>query len=122
METGKVIRAADPKPRIFADAMLYGQVDMLKKAAPYVDIWCPALMSSIRRSGHLAVMKQTGKTLWTYTGLYRVRHPYEWGRLALWRAFHIGATGCGFWCYAQAAAGVTIIYGTTFTAPIRITL
>jgi len=104
VEIGKVIRAADPKLRIFADPMLYGTTDMLKKAAPYVDIWCPALLSTVRRPGHLAVIRQTGKTVWTYTGLYKTRHPYEFGRLSLWRAFRAGATGCGFWCYAQGGS------------------
>ncbi|HJN18140.1 MAG TPA: hypothetical protein QGH10_21755, partial [Armatimonadota bacterium] len=99
--SGKAIRSVDPKIRIFADPMMRDRDEFLLAAAPYVDIWCPSLTE---RRPHLArqmdILRQTNKPVWSYMVGRRVHHPYSAYRLALWRAFELGASGCGFWCYA----------------------
>jgi hypothetical protein len=70
----------------------------LQEAAPYVDLWCPVL--GAKHPQQIEWLRNTGKPLWSYTVGRRLLSPYSAYRLALWRAFDVGATGCGFWCYA----------------------
>jgi len=102
---GKLIRSIDPKLRIFANPMLRDSDDVLREAAPYVDIWCPMLSGVVRRPEQMNLLRETGKTVWSYTVLRgKASRPYSDCRLTLWRAFKHGAKGCGFWCYAQGGS------------------
>ena len=98
INSGRAIRSVDPNIRIFADPMMRDEDRYLKAAAPYVDIWCPALEG--KHPHQVNLLQNTGKPVWCYTVGRRMRHPYSLYRLALWKAFRMGATGCGFWCYA----------------------
>lgn len=105
VKIGRVLRAADPKLRIFANPMLRDSADILRQAAPYVDIWCPLLSGVTQRPEQMRFLHNTGATVWSYTVCHgRHSHAYAEFRLALWRAFKHGAKGCGFWCYAQGGS------------------
>lgn len=98
IRSGRAIRSVDPGIRIFANPMMRDEDRFLTAAAPYVDIWCPALGG--KHPHHVDLLQNTGKPVWCYTVGRRMYHPYSFYRLALWRAFRMEATGCGFWCYA----------------------
>ena len=105
VQIGKLIRSVDPKLRIFANPMLRDSDEMLRQAAPYVDVWCPMLTAVARRPWQMELIRSTGKTVWSYRVFHGKRdHPYRSLRLTLWQAFKAGAIGCGFWCYAQGGS------------------
>lgn len=108
-EFGRVIRAADPDIRIYADA---GGPDpaMMKAIAPYVDIWSPGVNLVSTEPEKFDIMKATGKTLWSYNcsynnynkalhdpGTLKVADIVSEYRIAGIWAFRHGLTGAGFW-------------------------
>jgi hypothetical protein len=101
LSSARAIRAVDPQVRIYANPMMRDATDVLQAAAPYVDLWCPA--HDVRYPEQLQVLRDTGKPVWSYWVGRRTLCPYGAYRLAPWRAFQMGATGCGFWCYAVGA-------------------
>jgi len=93
------------KPCSLVPAPNYGHCTDAGDAAPYIDIWCPALFGAEQRPAQMAEIRKSGGTVWSYS-VFHGRHspPYEECRLTLWRAFKHGAAGCGFWCYAQGGS------------------
>ncbi|MEA3401708.1 MAG: hypothetical protein U9R79_10755 [Armatimonadota bacterium] len=100
VEIAGLTREVDPKVRIFADPLARDSDARLRQALPLVDVWCPNLDAYQRRPEQLAMIRDTGATVWSYMVGRRERPPLEY-RLHLWRAWRDGATGAGFWTYAQ---------------------
>ena len=98
LTSARAIRSVDPQVRIFADPMMRDADEHLHTAAPYADIWSPML--DARHPRQYEILRETGATMWSYFVGRRSFCPYAAYRLALWKAFAIGARGCGFWCYA----------------------
>lgn len=104
-QVGALIRELDPNLRIFANPMLRDSDALLRAAIPVVDIWCPKLRAMFQRPRQAEIIRNTGKTVWSYGVRSGKRaHPYTDYRLMLWQAFQQGATGCGFWAYAQGGS------------------
>ena len=113
-EFGKMIRAANPKVKIYADA---GGPDpaMMEEIAPYVDIWSPGVNLVSTEPAKFNIMKATGKTLWSYNCSYNnynkaLRDPgtlkvadivSEYRGAGIW-AFRHNLTGAGFWTYCTS--------------------
>jgi outer membrane protein assembly factor BamB len=134
---GELMRAARPEVKIYADA---GGPDpaMIKKIAPYVDIWSPGVNMVATEPDKFSIMQATGKTLWSYNCSYNnYNKPTDEGRtlkaadvVAEYRiagifAFRHGLTGLGFWTsisnpedpWARARYEYPMLY-TGRTAPV----
>ena len=98
LTSARAIRSIDPSVRIFADPMMRDADEHLSAAVPYVDIWSPML--DARHPGQYQILHDSDATVWSYFVGRRSFCPYAAYRLALWKAFAVGARGCGFWCYA----------------------
>lgn len=71
-------RQVDPKLRIFADPMLYEDDYMLRRAAPFVDIWSPTISGLTRRPWQRDLIHSFGDTVWSYDAHAGRRvHPYS---------------------------------------------
>ncbi len=101
VEIAGLVREVDPRVRLFADPMARDSDERLREALPLVDVWCPSLTAYERRPHQLEMIRETGATVWSYTVGRRESDPYQAYRLHLWRAWRDGATGAGFWAYAQ---------------------
>ncbi len=94
-------RGVDPQVKLFADPLARDSDERLRAVLDLVDIWCPNLPAYERRPWQLQMMRDTGATVWSYTVGRRESDPYAHYRLHHWRAWREGASGAGFWCYAQ---------------------
>ena len=99
-QLAKLIKAADPKVRIFANSFGKGP----KEFMPFrelIDIWCLQDSHCERNPQWLEQIKDFGKQVWTYECLrpMKAQDPYSYYRLMPWRAFKRGQTGAGFWIY-----------------------
>ena len=99
VETAKFVRSVDPTYRIFANGG--GDIDTFKRAAPYVDVWCPHVqhIGYMAQDGRLDFLRSTGKSIWIYDEGYHQRAdlPYVKYRLKSWLAYKYGLHGCGNW-------------------------
>jgi outer membrane protein assembly factor BamB len=109
VQFGKMVRAANARVQIYADA---GGSDpaMMEAIAPYIDIWSPAVNLVVSDPRQFGIMKATGKTLWSYNCSYNnYNKALDSGRslkeadivseyriAGMW-AFRHGLTGAGFW-------------------------
>ena len=104
---GKMVHAVDPNVHIYADGG--GNVPMLRKMASCVNIWTPPIDWLGQHSPEMRVIRQSGRTLWSYNCSYGYSRPVganlkntnllaEYRNAALFALRH-GATGIGFWCY-----------------------
>ncbi len=100
-EIAGLTREVDPQVRLFADPMARDSDERLRDVLALVDVWCPSLTAYERRPHQLEMIRETGATVWSYTVGRRESDPYQAYRLHLWRAWRDGATGAGFWAYAQ---------------------
>ncbi len=104
---GRAIKAADPAIQIYIDGG--GDLPMFQKVAPFIDIWCPPIGLPADGSAEAALIRGTGKTLWTYECGYgytsamdanlKVTNNFAEYRTAALFALRWGATGIGFWSY-----------------------
>ncbi len=101
VQIARLTREVDPRVRLFADPLARDSDERLREALPLVDIWCPNLPLYERRPWQLDMIRGTGATMWSYVVGRREADPYERYRLHHWRARRDGATGAGFWAYAQ---------------------
>ncbi|MBD3293537.1 MAG: hypothetical protein GF393_11475 [Armatimonadia bacterium] len=101
VEIARMVREIDPRIRIFADPLARDSDEVLRRALPLADVWCPNLDAYQRRPAQLAMIRDTGATIWSYTVGRRESDAYAKYRLHHWRAWRDGATGAGFWAYAQ---------------------
>ncbi len=101
IKVGKVFREMDSELKIFADYT--AKLEVYKRAAPYVDVWCPAsgefMSGRMERDGRLAFLRSTGKPIWFYDCGYnqRAESPYWKYRLKFWWAYKFKLQGCCFW-------------------------
>jgi hypothetical protein len=104
----KLVREADPNILMYTDPVSRITEDELREMLPYVDIWCPNRNGFLLDSGaeKLAIMKDSGETLWTYECEGNVKHqsPLGYYRAQAWLAWHHGLTGIGFWSYCTSSA------------------
>ena len=99
VNSGEAIDALDPGVRVFATTMMHDDDSVLLAAARYLDVCCVSL--DVRRPRQITLLKESGTSVWSYVVGRRRSSPYAGYRLALWKAFDMGATGCGFWCYSE---------------------
>ncbi|MBN1554898.1 MAG: hypothetical protein JXA11_09140 [Phycisphaerae bacterium] len=118
VRVGKFLRQWDSRLKIFAD--LSAPMDVYRRVAPYVDVWCPVRrdLTAMAEDGRLEFMKKHGK-VWTYEPGYLQRGfpPYECFRLPFWDTYHHNLDGCVFWKYMGDRVGAVyypwnIVYGT----------
>ena len=96
----KLIKATDPKVRIYANSFGKGPKDFMR-FRELIDIWCLQDSHCERNPQWLEQIKDFGKQVWTYECLrpMKAKDPYSYYRLMPWRAFKRGQTGAGFWIY-----------------------
>jgi len=96
----KLIKATDPKVRIYANSFGKGPKEFMR-FRELIDIWCLQDSHCMRHPQWLAQIKGFGKQVWTYECLrpMKAKDPYSYYRLMPWRAFKRGQTGAGFWIY-----------------------
>jgi len=96
----KLIKATDPKVRIYANTFGKGPKDFMR-FRELIDIWCLQDSHCERNPQWLEQIKDFGKQVWTYECLrpMKAKDPYSYYRLMPWRAFKRGQTGAGFWIY-----------------------
>ncbi|MGI6459593.1 MAG: PQQ-binding-like beta-propeller repeat protein [Candidatus Hydrogenedentales bacterium] len=104
----QLAREADPKILMYTDPVARIRKEELVQMLPYVDIWCPNLEGFLldENQDKLEVIKNSGKTLWTYECLDNAKHrsPLGYYRAQPWLAWHHGLTGIGFWSYCTSVA------------------
>jgi hypothetical protein len=110
IERGRRIKHADPRIQTYTDPVAPMALEELKRAAPYVDIWCPEQDSLYRLWGptadmrseeRLAIMKGDSPQVWTYECLpgTKRKSPLGYYRHQAWLAWKLGLNGMGFWTY-----------------------
>jgi len=113
VEHGRRIKAADPHIQTYADPVVVMGLADLKRAAPFVDIWCPEQDSLYRIWGptadmhpqeRLAIMRADSPQVWTYECFPRVKRlsPLGYYRHQAWLAWQLGLNGLGFWTYCTS--------------------
>jgi hypothetical protein len=113
IEHGRRIKAADPRIQTYADPVVVMGLADLKRAAPFVDIWCPEQDSLYRIWGptadthaqeRLAIMRADGRQVWTYECFPRAKRlsPLGYYRHQAWLAWQLGLSGLGFWTYCTS--------------------
>lgn len=104
----KLAREADPNILMYTDPVARIRKEELVEMLPYVDIWCPncgGFLLDINQD-KLEIIKNSGKTLWTYECSDNAKHqsPLGYYRGQSWLAWHHGLTGIGFWSYCTSKA------------------
>ena len=96
----KLIKATDPKVRIYANSFGKGPKEFVR-FRELIDIWCLQDSHCMRNPQWLEQITGFGKEIWTYECLrpMKAKDPYSYYRLMPWRAFKRGQTGAGFWIY-----------------------
>jgi hypothetical protein len=96
----KLIKATDPKVRIYANSFGKGPKEF-SRFRELIDIWCLQDSHCERNPQWLEQIKDFAKQVWTYECLrpMKAKDPYSYYRLMPWRAFKRGQTGAGFWIY-----------------------
>jgi len=110
IEHGRRIKQADPRIQTYTDPVAPMGLEDLKRAAPYVDLWCPEQDSlyrvwgptpDMRSEERLAIMKADSAQVWTYECFPGVKRksPLGYYRHQAWLAWKLGLNGMGFWTY-----------------------
>jgi hypothetical protein len=107
----QLIKLVDPNIKVFVNSM-GSSISEVDAIAPYVDVWCPLLHDYIDRPPYTnnpvkdearQVLMQDPPYFWTYTNPLLVApeeaSAYEDYRLAIWKAWSLGMSGCGYWNY-----------------------
>lgn len=100
----KLVKSIDPNVKLFANPSEYSDLTSIKAMDPYTDIWVPHMYVFWRQKQALAFMFRKGEYFWCYcnpmiTGAVSAASPYEWYRLAPWRAWILGVRGMAIWVY-----------------------
>jgi hypothetical protein len=107
----KAIKTAAPELTLFSDPQWWNP-DQAKnqEAITSMDVLCP-LTTYYRKAGtsfqdYYQKLRTRGKELWFYqcSGPVRLFDPQAYYRYQAWQAFASGATGQGFWSFADSAA------------------
>ncbi len=107
LRLAKLAREADPNIRMYTDPVGRITEAELREMLPYVDIWCPnrnGLILDKTNTAKFDIIKNSGKTVWTYECDSNVKHqsPLGYYRAQAWLAWHHGMTGIGFWSYCTS--------------------
>jgi len=107
VQFGKLVRQAAPHVMIYVDGG--GEKPMFEALAPYTDIWCPGLSMLAETTPEMNVIRNSGKTIWSYDCSYKYARPAGANlkninivgqyRTAALFALHYGGSGIGYWCY-----------------------
>jgi hypothetical protein len=105
LDAAKLIHAADPKLRVYADPVPSLSWRDFTRLAPALDIWCPNmhLVSGLLTGDpRMRRMMASGKLVWSYECVSQVKSlsPLCYDRGNPWRASYFGLKGIGFWTYA----------------------
>jgi outer membrane protein assembly factor BamB len=86
-----------------------GDLPMFEEMAEYAGVWSPSYYMLPEQSPEMAVLRTSGKTLWSYDCAYAFSRPVGANtktinvvaqyRFAAMIAMNYGATGIGWWCY-----------------------
>lgn len=92
----------DPRVQVFANSFGEGPRDF-RRFQDLVDIWCLPEGIIRRHPDWIRAIRQFGKPVWIYGGTWPAKEqdPIEQYRLMPSRAFSHGASGAGFWVYAD---------------------
>jgi len=84
---------------------------MFEEMAEYAGVWSPSYYMLAEQSPEMAVLRNSGKALWSYDCAYAFSRPIGANtktinvvaqyRMAAPIAMNYGATGIGWWCYNQ---------------------
>jgi hypothetical protein len=98
LDTVNVIKEVDPKLQAYTTLGRLGGMDLVR-AARLVDIFQVPVgeLSGL----NVSVLKAFNRDIWSYTGGGKEADPLTSYRRQAWRAFQAGATGIGFWAYAD---------------------
>lgn len=112
VDFGKMMEKAYPDLPIYTNA--YGPTGpvMIEALAPYIDVWSPPVNLVSLEPEKMAVMRATGKPIWSYNCSYNnYGKPFpdegtlkigdtisEYRVAGIW-AFRHGLTGIGYWTY-----------------------
>lgn len=94
----------DPKIRLFANGRGDRNGREMTRIAPFIDIWCfRDLLPGTKLSDAEVALRRGGAEVWSYDCARqpRGRSAYDYYRLQMWRAFHRGDAGAGFWTYVD---------------------
>jgi len=106
IETAKLIKEVDPRLEVYTTLGSMSDVD-LKRAKTCVDIF--QVLTSDLQSARYLTLRELGKEVWVYTANGgKTAPPIGSYRLEAWKAFKYGATGFGFWAYADAGWSGTV--------------
>lgn len=105
-EVARLIKQVDPQLEVYTTIGDLSTLDLIK-ARKYLDIF-QVLVSDLK-SVKVMTLKGMGKEIWTYTaeGGGKLASPLSFYRIQAWQAFQGGATGIGFWAYADAGLSGT---------------
>ena len=106
----KLIKEIDPNILVYVNNQ--GTKAQARAIAPYVDILCSGIDGVDRiygthpadRNLDYALLAKKPEFFWTYANpmppFPQAVSPYSWYRLAVWRAWKVGARGFGYWVYS----------------------
>ena len=99
IDTGKLLREADPEARIVTTTN-FAELDKLRRIEPYVDIWVPQ-GKVLEDAAAREFMKRTGKEMWMYVceGDSKRQCPVMYYRILPWQAFRYDLQGWGFFAH-----------------------
>lgn len=105
LETAKLIKEIDPRLEVYTTMGNLSSLDLIK-ARNVVDIF--QVITSDLQSVRLLALKGMGKEVWAYTvDGGKTASPLKTYRLEAWKGFKGGASGIGFWAYADAGRSGT---------------
>lgn len=99
IDTGKLMREADPRARIVCTTN-FADLDKLERISPFVDVWIPQ-GKVLEDPAAREFMKRTGREMWMYVceGDSKRRSPVTYYRVLPWQAFRYDLTGWGFFAH-----------------------
>ena len=104
LATGRLIKEIDPHLQVYTTVGALSYLD-LARAARVVDIF--QIADSELSGAKAALLKRFNRMIWSYSGSGKHADPLRAYRAQAWRAFQHGATGIGFWAYADVGQSGT---------------
>lgn len=104
---GRLIKEVDQSLQVYTtiDKLDRLNNNALKELSEYVDIFQVSELDLV--NSRLLILKRSEKEIWCYGGGGKKADPFLKYRLMAWRAFEYGATGIGFWAYADTGSSGT---------------
>ncbi len=104
LATARLIKEVDPRLQVYTTVGALGFIDLVR-AAQVIDTF--QIADSELGGTKAAVLKQFNRMIWSYSGSSKDMDPLRAYRAQAWRAFQHGATGIGFWAYADVGKSGT---------------